>query len=129
MERLFKIAAWLLLLAIIVLSVVPPGERPVTPAPREFEHLAIFLLTGLLFGLGYKMRHFAQAIGLIVFSAAVEIVQLGVPGRHARLSDFVVDALSASIGVGVAVVIASTINTGRPLIGREPATQEPEPDS
>jgi VanZ family protein len=109
-KRLFQTAAWLLLLAIIVLSVVPPEDRPVTPAPRDIEHLGIFLLTGLAFGLGYERRHFVQALCLIIFSAAIELVQLLIPGRHAKLGDFVVDALSTVIGVGLAALIPKARN-------------------
>jgi VanZ family protein len=105
MRRLFKIAAWFLLVTIVVLSVVPPEDRPVTPAPHDFEHVAIFVATGLAFGLGYS-RHGVQILALMAFSAAVEIIQLGIPGRHARVSDFVVDALSVSIGVGLPWLLA-----------------------
>lgn len=105
MRRLFQIAAWLLLATIVVLSVVPAQDRPVTLAPHDVEHGGIFLVTGLAFGLGYARRHLAAVLGLIAFSGAIELLQLQVPGRHAQLSDFLVDALSASIGVGFASII------------------------
>ena len=105
MRKLFQIAAWFLLVAITVLSVVPPRDRPVTPAPHVLEHAAIFAAMGLAFGLGYASRYLFQTIALIGFCAAIELVQLGVSGRHARLSDFAVDALSVSIGVGVAFLL------------------------
>jgi VanZ family protein len=47
------------------------------------------------FGLGYKRRHDLLAILLVVFSGAIEIAQLFVPGRHARLGDFIIDAVAA----------------------------------
>jgi VanZ family protein len=105
MRRLFQIAAWFLLVTIVVLSVVPAEDRPVTPAPHDFEHAAIFVATGLAFGLGYSW-YLAQIFGLIAFSAAIELIQLAIPGRHARVSDFIVDALSVSIGVGIAFLLA-----------------------
>jgi VanZ family protein len=105
MRRLFRITAWLLLVTIVVLSVVPPKDRPVTPAPHDLEHIAIFLAAGLAFGLGYS-RHLVQIFGLIAFSAAIELVQLAIPGRHARVSDFVVDAVSVSMGVAVGFLLA-----------------------
>jgi VanZ family protein len=112
MRRLFQIAAWLLLVTIVVLSVIPPEDRPVTPAPHNFEHVAIFVTTGLAFGLGYS-RHLVQILALMAFSAAIEIIQLGIPGRHARVSDFVVDALGVCIGVGLAFLLAEF----KPLAG------------
>jgi VanZ family protein len=102
MRLIFRVAAWFLLLAIVVLSVVPPTYRPVTPAPHDVEHLVIFLLMGLAFGLGYESRPVLQIIGLVAFSAGIEALQLYVPGRHARLSDFLVNAVSVAFGVGLA---------------------------
>jgi hypothetical protein len=80
-NNVLRVAAWLLVATIAALSLVPPSWRPVTGAGHGLEHIAIFLATGLAFGLG----HF-------------------VPGRHARMSDFVIDAASACIGVAVALV-------------------------
>jgi len=106
MRALFRVAAWFLLLAIVVLSVVPPDFRPVTPAPHNVEHLVIFFLTGLAFGLGYASRLFLQIIALAAFSAGIELVQIYIPGRHARLSDFLVNAVSVALGVGLAALLA-----------------------
>jgi VanZ family protein len=36
---------------------------------------------------------------MVAFSAAVELVQLFVPGRHARVSDFVIDAAAICFGL------------------------------
>ena len=109
MRILFRVVAWILLVAIVVLSVVPPGARPVTPAPHNVEHLSIYLPTGLAFGLGYEGRRLLQILALVAFSAAIELVQLGIPGRHGRLSDFLVNALTVSVGVGLAVLIEAAL--------------------
>jgi VanZ family protein len=105
MRKLIRFAAWMLLGAIVILSVVPPEDRPVTPAPHNFEHAGIFVLTGLAFGLGYQRWRLGQAAALVVFSGTIELVQLLVAGRHSRLSDFLVDAVSVSLGVGLAAFI------------------------
>jgi VanZ family protein len=106
MRGIFRVAAWFLLLTIIVLSVVPPDYRPVTPAPHDVEHLVIFFLTGLAFGLGYASGPLLQIVGLAAFSAGIELLQLYIPGRHARLSDFLVNAVSVALGVGLAALMA-----------------------
>lgn len=99
MLRVAQIAGWTLAIAIVVLSIVPPTLRPETDVPHVLEHFSIFFATGLAFGLGYARRHDMLALRLVVFDAAVEIAQLFVPGRHARLSDFIVDAIATSLGV------------------------------
>jgi VanZ family protein len=108
-SRLPRAGAWLLIIAITVLSVVPPSLRPMTDVPHDLEHLAIFVATGLAFGLGYRFRHLYQAVGLATFSGAIEIAQYWVPGRHARFGDFTVDAMSACIGVFAASLIIKAI--------------------
>jgi VanZ family protein len=94
-----RIAAWLLAAAIVVLSLVPPSMRPETAAPHDLEHFAIFAATGMAFGLGYTRQFFGVAAALVIFTGAVELAQIVVPGRHARVSDFVVDAVAVLIGL------------------------------
>ena len=77
----------------LLLSVVPPDLRPVTDTPHDFEHFAIFFATGLAFGFGYGRRPFVVAVTLMLFAGMVEMAQVFVPDRPARLSDFIVDAL------------------------------------
>jgi VanZ family protein len=94
-----RIIAWSLATAIVVLSVVPSGLRPETGAPHRLEHFVIYSATGLAFGLGYRGKLSLLAPLLVVFSGLVEIIQLLVPGRHARLSDFVIDVAAVCLGL------------------------------
>jgi len=96
-----RVAAWLLTIAIIVLSLVPPWLRPETDAPHGFEHFSIFFATGVAFGVGYSRRPKLVAVMLVIFAGAVELAQIVDPGRHARVSDFIVDALAACIGAAL----------------------------
>jgi hypothetical protein len=105
-----RIAAWALVATIVILSLVPPGLRPETGAPNILEHFTIYALTGFAFGLGFKRRHDLLAILLVIFSGSIEIAQLLVQGRHARLSDFIIDAVAACIGL----VTSSLVSLVRP---------------
>jgi VanZ family protein len=100
-----RIIAWSLALAIVVLSVVPAGLRPETAAPHNLEHFAIYFATGFAFALGYDRRRALIAVAFVLFAGAIEFAQLFVPGRHARLSDFVVDALAMYIGFLIASLV------------------------
>jgi VanZ family protein len=104
-QRVFQVIAWLLALSIIVLSLGPPSTRPVTGTGHNFEHLAIFWVMGMAFGFGYPHRVVALPIGLFGFSAAVEVVQMMVPGRHARLGDFLTDAAASCLGVAISLLL------------------------
>jgi len=102
---MFQIAGWLCVALIGALSLVAPSLRPVTMLPHDLEHAAIFALTGLALGMGYPNRTQFHMSAMIVFAAVVELAQLYAPGRHARMIDFVVDAVSACAGVAVATAI------------------------
>ena len=104
-RRLFQALGWLCVLAIVVLSLVAPSLRPVTFLPHSLEHAAIFAITGLALGLGYPRRIAHHMVMLVIFAAAIELAQFYAPGRHPRLTDFVVDALAACAGVALAAMI------------------------
>jgi VanZ family protein len=64
----------------------------------------MFLATGLSFSLAFPRRRQLQFLLLPVFVGVIELCQLFVPGRHARLSDFVIDSIAISLGIGVGFV-------------------------
>ena len=104
-QRFFQVVAWLLALAIVMLSLGPASTRPVTGAGHDFEHLLIFAATGGAFGLGYPRRIWLLPLALLAFSGAIELAQMMVPGRHARLSDFLTDAAASCVGLGLSFVL------------------------
>jgi hypothetical protein len=107
-KNINRLVGWLMLSAFVVLSVGPPSWRPTTFVPHNFEHAAIFLATGISFGTAYPGRERLLSIGAIIFCAAIELTQLYVPGRHARLRDFIVDATAAVLGVFVGCILLRT---------------------
>jgi hypothetical protein len=94
-----RATAWFALAAIIVLSLVPPGIRPSTYVPHKIEHAGIFLLDGVAFGIAYCGYQWLASVMAVLFCAGIEVAQLAVPGRHARLSDFFVDAIAICVGI------------------------------
>jgi VanZ family protein len=104
-QKTARLVGWFLALVIIVLSLVPPWLRPETGMPHDLEHFMIFLATGVAFGFGYSHRPIAVMITLVIFAGVLELAQTLAPGRHARLSDFIVDALALCVGVAIAPLL------------------------
>jgi VanZ family protein len=98
-RTIIRVTAWILLATAAVLTLVPPQFRPVTGAPSSVEHFMMFFLTGVALAFGYSRSDYLLYGATIAFSAFLELLQLFVPGRHARLSDFAIDALSAATGI------------------------------
>jgi VanZ family protein len=92
---------WLLMLAVAVLSLVPATLRPDTAVPHNLEHFAIFVATGFALGFGYGRRPVMIMFALVGFAGAIELAQLLLPDRHARLADFLVAALAVCAGAAL----------------------------
>jgi hypothetical protein len=102
MTIIFRIFAWLLAAAVAFATLGPPSYRPHSDFGQNGEHGLAFVLIGLAFGLAYTQRRLLTAAIAVAGIGLIEILQLWAPGRHARLSDFIVDALAACAGLVVA---------------------------
>lgn len=102
MTLILRICAWLLAAAVTFATLGPPRFRPQSSLGQDGEHALAFILLGLVFGFAYR-RHRLLTSAIAVFAIGViEVLQFWAPGRHARLEDFVVDALAACAGFAVA---------------------------
>lgn len=102
MTLALRLIAWGLAAAIAYATLGPATQRPHSNLGQNAEHAFAFALLGLAFGLAYARAPGRTAMLVIVFTGLVEVLQFLAPGRHARLSDFVVDALAACAGLVVA---------------------------
>jgi hypothetical protein len=127
MEKFFKVAAYLYTLVLVMLTVVPAGQRPVSGLQHHLEHFIALGPAGLLFGLAYGRRFRWLYAGAIALTLALESSQIPLPTRHVRLQDFIVDALAVCFGLALAQGFRmkrddlATGNSGRPVPGREPS--------
>jgi VanZ family protein len=102
MTSILRIFAWLLAAAVTFATLGPPRFRPHFYFGQDGEHAFAFVLVGLAFGLAYKRNRLLTSAVSVVMIGVLEILQIWVPGRHARFEDFVVDALAACAGLALA---------------------------
>jgi VanZ family protein len=106
MTTLLRLLAWLLAAAVTFATLGPPAYRPYAPITHDGEHVLAFLLVGLAFAAAYpRQRRLVAAISVVAIGI-LELLQLFVPGRHARVEDFLVDALAALAGIATVAIIA-----------------------
>jgi VanZ family protein len=103
-----RIIAWLLAAAVTFATLGPPSYRPHASLGQDGEHALAFILIGVAFGLAYTERRLRVALIAVIMIGAIEILQFWAPGRHARLEDFVVDALTACLGLAAAAALEWT---------------------
>jgi hypothetical protein len=102
MTLILRIIAWLLTAAVTFATLGPPQYRPHSALGQDGEHALAFVLVGLAFGIAYPRHRLLTAAIAVILIGVLELLQLWMPGRHARLEDFVVDALAACVGIAVA---------------------------
>jgi VanZ family protein len=105
MTLILRIFAWLLAAAVTFATLGPPRYRPHSNLGQDGEHALAFVLVGLAFGLAYTRNRLLTAGIAVVMIGVIEILQLWMPGRHARVEDFVVDALAACAGFAAAAAV------------------------
>jgi VanZ family protein len=114
MTIILRILAWLLAAAVTFATLGPPRYRPHSNLGQDGEHALAFVLVGLAFGLAYTRNRLLTAAIAVVMIGVLEILQLWMPGRHARFEDFAVDALAACIGLAAAAVLDFVMRRFRP---------------
>ncbi|MCK1723159.1 VanZ family protein [Bradyrhizobium sp. 141] len=102
MSILVRSIAWLLAAAVTFATLGPPGLRPHSDLGQDGEHALAFILVGLAFGFAYPRRRLLSVAAAVALIGVLELMQFWAPGRHARLEDFLVDALTACIGFALA---------------------------
>ncbi|MFL6817976.1 MAG: VanZ family protein [Bradyrhizobium sp.] len=105
MTTILRVFAWLLAAAVTFATLGPPGARPHSELGQNGEHALAFVLIGLAFGAAYSRRRLLGSAIAVVMIGVLEMLQLWVPGRHARLQDFVVDAVAACAGFALVAAL------------------------
>ena len=105
MTIFIRTLAWCLAAAVAFATLGPPYYRPHTDLGQNAEHAIAFILIGLAFGLAYTRTRLLTTLVAVVMTGVIELLQFWAPGRHARLMDFVVDALAACVGLAAAAAL------------------------
>ena len=104
----YRCVAWGLVAAIAVFTLSPMDVRPVTGVAANFERFVAFVALGVAFGLGYPTKRIGSILLVISIAGFLEVSQLFVAGRHARVSDGVIKACAAAFGVLTAIFLRPT---------------------
>lgn len=99
MTRILRLAAWLVLALILIVTISPIQFRPITGEPADVERFLAFFLVGFLFALAYPRHWLAVLILTIGCAGMFELLQRLAPGRHGEFADFVFKAVGAMAGV------------------------------
>src|SRR6516165_12433415 len=102
LQKMLKPAGLVMILGLVIVTIVPASERPVTGLQHDIEQFLACALAGLTFGLACAQSTRVNLLGAFVFTLALELSQIPLATRHARLRDFMVDAAAACLGIVIA---------------------------
>jgi VanZ family protein len=125
MTILLRLFAWLLAAAVTFATLGPPQYRPHSNFGQDGEHALAFVLIGLAFGLAYPRNRLFTVGVAVVLIGVLELLQLWMPGRHARLEDFAVDAMAACAGFAITATLDLVTAWSRRSSKKSPRSQAP----
>jgi hypothetical protein len=108
---MLRSAAWICVLLLAVLSLVPGHAQIRTGAPGIIEHIGAYCATAALFTVAYPAVNRARIIlGLVCYAGVLELAQSLVPDRSATVWDFG----GSGLGVLLGVLIGAAVGRARP---------------
>lgn len=97
--RVIRSTAWLCLVLLAVLSLIPGDVQVRSRVPGGFEHAIAYFGAATMFMLGYPKRGRLIAAGLIAYGGLLETLQLLAPGRMPKVADAGASGAGAVLGV------------------------------
>jgi hypothetical protein len=102
-RRFIEIAAWVTVAFIVYATLVPLGMRPtVHDIDPDYERFAAYAVASALMALAYPKRWIRVGLVVIAMAVMLELLQLLVPDRDARLADAFVKIAGGIAGVAAA---------------------------
>ncbi len=112
LKNLFRMAFFVGLLAVIVLSVIPKEAIPSLGLPDILAHMAAYAALALAGGIAFRRARslFMLAAGLLLLGAGLELVQALVPGRDASGYEFLANMAGIALGSAAAISVNTVLN-------------------
>lgn len=110
MKRGLQVASVLAVCLIVVLSIIPGDMQIRTGAPKTFEHLVAYLLSGLMLAQAFGGCRRAPIViaFLVAMAGTLELFQHWVPGRTFDYKDWEASSVGSMVGVALAHVLDRT---------------------
>lgn len=91
-------AFWLCLLAVLTLALLPPSRFVPTTVWDKANHVFAFAVLAVLGCAAYRGRTAKVLLGLLVYGAAIEVLQALTPYRWGEAADVVADGMGLLLG-------------------------------
>ncbi len=119
LRKLSRMAFFVGLLAVVVLSVIPKEAIPSLGLPDILAHMAAYAALALAGGIAFRRARslFMLAAGLLLLGASLELVQALLPGRDASGYEFLANMVGIALGSAAAISTSVVMNRCRRMLG------------
>ena len=107
-RRIVRMAAWLSIAVVLLVTVVPIGFRPSTGFSPNIERFCVMAAVGALFAAAYPKRFWLIVLALSLAALLFEPLQYIAAGRHPTFRDVEYKSLGAVIGAIIGYAAAFT---------------------
>lgn len=98
--RVLRLAGWLCIGVLVVLSWIPSDWEARTSLPGQIEHAIAYCGTAAIFAFAYQdAPRWRLIAGFVALAGVLEVGQLWVPGRTSQVIDFAASSIGAIAGV------------------------------
>ncbi len=111
LSTLLRVTTLAYLAFLVVVTLAPVEMRPNIGSSVTIQHFSAFVVLGMLVSLSCRWRVLALVVVVIGIALTLELLQLAVPGRHARLIDFTVKSAGSLAGLAIVLIISRTVTS------------------
>ncbi len=119
LKKLSRMAFFVGLLAVVVLSVIPKEAIPSLGLPDILAHMAAYAALALAGGIAFRRARslFMLAAGLLLLGATLELVQGFLPSRDASGYEFLANMVGIALGSAAAISANTVLNRHPQILG------------
>ena len=116
LQALARLAAWLVLIGLVLATIVPIELRPQSGLSPQAERFLGFALAGGLVALAYPRRPLLALSLVVALAIGLELAQFATATRHPGLPDLLAKALGGAAGLigGWGLNLVTSALTRRP---------------
>jgi VanZ like protein len=109
LRAIIKAAAWLAILLVFVVTIVPIQFRPSTGYSPNIERFGVMAVVGALFAAAYPRKFWLIVLGLLLAAAGFELLQFFAGGRHPSIRDVGFKSVGAVIGAMLGYAVGTML--------------------
>lgn len=106
-RKLLRLAAWAVLIGLILATLSPISARPQSGLPVNLERTIAFVVAGGLLAMAYPARIWLIGCLLVGFIFSLELMQHLTPDRHGHTVDAIFKAVGAIVGIAAGALITT----------------------